>query len=171
MVRQWWVKRCVSVALAGINLQMMKRMSDVTRILDRVQGGDSEAADELLPLVFEELRKLAAAKMANEQPGQTLQPTALVHEAWLRLHRGLSPISALVFCAGLRWEWHHLQRHRRSPPRLSRINSWAGPIATLAYSVSVGNGMNALLRQRTGRLVAAGPLVRNNLEQSTLWNG
>ena len=60
-------------------------MSDVTRILERVQQGDSQAAEELLPLVYAELRKLAAARMANEQPGQTLQPTALVHEAWLRL--------------------------------------------------------------------------------------
>jgi RNA polymerase sigma factor (TIGR02999 family) len=60
-------------------------MSDVTRILDRVQQGDPKAADELLPLVYEELRKLAAHKMANEASGHTLQPTALVHEAWLRL--------------------------------------------------------------------------------------
>jgi len=60
-------------------------MSDVTRILDRVQEGDPKAAEELLPLVYEELRKLAAAKMAHQAPGQTLQATALVHEAWLRL--------------------------------------------------------------------------------------
>ena len=60
-------------------------MSDVTQILERVEHGDGTAAEELLPLVYEELRKLAAAKMANEPPGQTLQPTALVHEAWLRL--------------------------------------------------------------------------------------
>lgn len=60
-------------------------MSELTRILDRVQSGDPKAADELLPLVYEELRTLAAQKMAREAPGQTLQPTALVHEAWLRL--------------------------------------------------------------------------------------
>jgi RNA polymerase sigma factor (TIGR02999 family) len=60
-------------------------MSDVTRILDRVQQGDSNAAEELLPLVYEELRKLAAVRMANEKLGQTLQPTALVHEAWLKI--------------------------------------------------------------------------------------
>jgi len=60
-------------------------MSDVTRILQSVESGDASAAGELLPLVYEELRKLAAAKMANESPNQTLQPTALVHEAWLRL--------------------------------------------------------------------------------------
>ena len=60
-------------------------MSEVTRILDRAQQGDPKAAEELLPLVYEELRRLAARKMASEAPGQTLQPTALVHEAWLRL--------------------------------------------------------------------------------------
>jgi RNA polymerase sigma factor (TIGR02999 family) len=60
-------------------------MSDFTRILDRAQGGDPKAANELLPLVYEELRKLAVHRMACEAPGQTLQPTALVHEAWLRL--------------------------------------------------------------------------------------
>ena len=60
-------------------------MSQFTRVLDRIQEGNEKAADELLPLVYEELRKLAAHKMAGEAPGQTLQPTALVHEAWLRL--------------------------------------------------------------------------------------
>jgi len=60
-------------------------MTDFTRILDRVEQGDPKAADELLPLVYHELRKLAAHKMAGEAPGHTLQPTALVHEAWLRL--------------------------------------------------------------------------------------
>src|SRR5436309_14617996 len=60
-------------------------MSDVTRILDAIDQCDPKAADQLLPLVYEELRKLARARMANEAPGQTLQPTALVHEAWLKL--------------------------------------------------------------------------------------
>jgi RNA polymerase sigma factor (TIGR02999 family) len=59
--------------------------SDVTRLLGAMNDGDTSAADELLPLIYTELRKLAAAKMARELPGQTLQPTALVHEAWLRL--------------------------------------------------------------------------------------
>ena len=57
----------------------------MTRILEQVQQGDPKAAEELLPLVYEELRHLAAAKMTHENPGQTLQATALVHEAWLRL--------------------------------------------------------------------------------------
>lgn len=60
-------------------------MSEVTQLLDAIGAGDPRAADQLLPLVYEELRSLAAAKMARERPGQTLQPTALVHEAWLRL--------------------------------------------------------------------------------------
>jgi RNA polymerase sigma factor (TIGR02999 family) len=66
-------------------------MSDVTQILERVEKGDGKAAEELLPLVYEELRKLAAQKMAQEQPGHTLQPTALVHEAWLRLVGSANP--------------------------------------------------------------------------------
>ena len=60
-------------------------MSDVTRILSQIDSGDPAAADLLLPLVYEELRKLAAARLAHEKPGQTLQATALVHEAYLRL--------------------------------------------------------------------------------------
>jgi len=60
-------------------------MSDVTRILESIEQGDPTGAGQLLPLVYEELRKLAAARMAREAPGQTLQATALVHEAWLKL--------------------------------------------------------------------------------------
>ena len=60
-------------------------MSDVTRILSQIEQGDPQAAEQLLPLVYEELRKLAAAKLAQEKPGQTLQGTALVHEAYVRL--------------------------------------------------------------------------------------
>jgi RNA polymerase sigma factor (TIGR02999 family) len=60
-------------------------MSDVTRILSAIEKGDPRAADQLLPLVYEELRRLAAQKLAQEKPGQTLQATALVHEAYIRL--------------------------------------------------------------------------------------
>jgi RNA polymerase sigma factor (TIGR02999 family) len=60
-------------------------MSDVTRILSQIEQGDGKAAEQLLPLVYDELRKLAAEKMAQEAPGQTLQATALVHEAYIRL--------------------------------------------------------------------------------------
>jgi RNA polymerase sigma factor (TIGR02999 family) len=60
-------------------------MTDVTQILAAIEQGDPHAAEQLLPLVYDELRKLAAQKLAQEKPGQTLQPTALVHEAYLRL--------------------------------------------------------------------------------------
>lgn len=60
-------------------------MSDVTRIMLQIEQGDAQAAEQLLPLVYDELRKLAAAKLAHEKPGQTLQATALVHEAYLRM--------------------------------------------------------------------------------------
>ena len=60
-------------------------MSDVTRILSAIERGEQEAVEKLLPLVYQELRKLASAKLAKERPGQTLQPTMLVHEAYLRL--------------------------------------------------------------------------------------
>ena len=63
----------------------MAPMSDVTRILLQIESGDPSAAEQLLPLIYDELRKLAAARLAQEKPGQTLQATALVHEAYLRL--------------------------------------------------------------------------------------
>jgi RNA polymerase sigma factor (TIGR02999 family) len=66
-------------------------LSNVTRILESIDHGDPKAADELLPLVYGELRKLAGSKMAKESPNQTLQPTALVHEAWLRLVGNTEP--------------------------------------------------------------------------------
>jgi len=64
-------------------------MSDITCILSQIESGDPSAADKLLPLVYDELRKLAAAKMAQEKPGQTFQATALVHEAYVRLVGGV----------------------------------------------------------------------------------
>src|SRR5947207_15527517 len=66
-------------------------VADVTQILNAIEAGDPGAAAELLPLVYGELRKLAAARLAAEQPGQTLQATALVHEAYVRLVGGTQP--------------------------------------------------------------------------------
>ena len=66
-------------------------MTQMTSILESIDQGGRQAANELLPLVYAELRKLAAAKMSHESPNQTLQPTALVHEAWLRLAGNQSP--------------------------------------------------------------------------------
>src|SRR5262245_23470297 len=70
-------------------------MSDVTRILSAIEQGDPHAAEQLLPLVYDELRKLAAHKLAHEKPGQTLDATALVHEAYLRLVAGGEPAAGL----------------------------------------------------------------------------
>src|SRR5712672_1044609 len=67
---------------------MLTSMSEVTRILSAIEHGDPKAAEQLLPLVYDELRKLAAQRLAQEKPGQTLQATALVHEAYLRLVDG-----------------------------------------------------------------------------------
>jgi RNA polymerase sigma factor (TIGR02999 family) len=74
-----------AIIIAVLILGGMAAMNDVTQILSRIGSGDPTAAEQLLPLVYEELRKFAAAKLANEKPGQTLEATALVHEAYLRL--------------------------------------------------------------------------------------
>src|SRR5262245_1243639 len=76
---------------AGSVRAMLGGMADVTQILDAIEAGDASAAAELLPLVYDELRKLAASRLADEKPGQTLQPTALVHEAYVRLVGGEEP--------------------------------------------------------------------------------
>src|SRR5262249_34646611 len=79
-----WLAAHASVIFGG--------MSDVTRILSAIEQGDPHAASDLLPLVYAELRKLAATRLAQEKPGQTLEATALVHEAYLRLVDGGQPI-------------------------------------------------------------------------------
>jgi RNA polymerase sigma factor (TIGR02999 family) len=103
-------------------------MSQVTRILERAQAGDSQAADQLLPLVYDELRKLAAHKLAQESPDHTLQPTALVHEAWLRLNR--DPDSQRwdhqghFFAAAAEAMRRILVENARRKARLKRGGSW-----------------------------------------------
>ena len=77
---RWYVRGCHPSSLSH-----SEDLSEFTHILERVEHGDPKAAAELLPIVYEELRGLAARKMANEAAGHTLQPTALVHEAWMRL--------------------------------------------------------------------------------------
>jgi RNA polymerase sigma factor (TIGR02999 family) len=79
------VKALVRSRLSPIAAPYPEGLSEFTHILERVEHGDPKAAAELLPIVYEELRRLAARKMANEAAGHTLQPTALVHEAWMRL--------------------------------------------------------------------------------------
>ena len=80
----WFNDEC-SQCRVGLAPSFSLRVNEVTHILERAQTGDPGAAEELLPLVYDELRRLAGAKMAHEVAGQTLQPTALVHEAYLRL--------------------------------------------------------------------------------------
>src|SRR5262249_59095087 len=82
LVRARWAE---ASWLATPAADMLDRMSELTRILSAIERGDPAAAAQLLPLVYDELRQLAAQKLAHEQPGQTLQATALVHEAYLRL--------------------------------------------------------------------------------------
>src|ERR1035441_2815478 len=88
--------------------------SEDTRILSAIRNGDAQAAKELLPLVYDELRRLAAFKLAHENPGQTLQPTALVHEAWLRRRPGESGLErpAAFFRGGGRGDAPHSYRQR-----------------------------------------------------------
>lgn len=91
-------------------------MSQVTQIISRIESGDYAASDELLPLVYQELRKLAEAKLANEKPGQTLQATAIVHEAYVRLVAGSNP---------QQWEnsRHFFSAAAESMPRLNEEDS------------------------------------------------
>src|SRR5438045_9515660 len=98
-------------------------VGEITLILQRIEDGDAQAADRLLPLVYEELRKLAAARMAHEQAGQTLQPTALVHEAWLRLTNGEQPAfdgRGHFFAAGAEATRRILVENARRKGRLKR---------------------------------------------------
>src|SRR5436190_7545640 len=82
---------------------MLSFMTDVTQVLNAIEQGDPHAAGQLLPLVYDELRRLAAQKLAQEKPGQTLQPTALVHEAYLRLV-GEPAASAAGSRSGQSWD-------------------------------------------------------------------
>lgn len=96
-------------------------------MLEAIAQGDPEAAEELLPLVYNELRKLAAHKMANEPPGQTLQPTALVHEAWLRLGGDQQPAwhnRAHFIAAAAEAMRRILIERARSKNRLRRGGDW-----------------------------------------------
>jgi RNA polymerase sigma factor (TIGR02999 family) len=102
-------------------------MSDVTQLLSAIDSGDPKAASQLLPLVYEELRKLAAARMAHEQANHTLQPTALVHEAWLRLTGGEQPSfdgRGHFFAAAAEAMRRILIENARSKGRLKRGGEW-----------------------------------------------
>ena len=81
----------MTVVISSLSQSPCENMSDATLLLTAVEQGDPTAAEKLLDLLYQELRRLAASKMAQEAPGQTLQPTALVHEAWLRLVASKNP--------------------------------------------------------------------------------
>src|SRR5205809_4276629 len=81
----------MSLVIFTLSKSSCENMSDATALLTAVEQGDATAAEQLLNLLYDELRRLASSKMARESPGQTLQPTALVHEAWLRLVGSKSP--------------------------------------------------------------------------------
>jgi DNA-directed RNA polymerase specialized sigma24 family protein len=132
-------------------------MSAVTHILSQIEQGDPQAAEKLLPLVYDELRKLAAAKLAHEKPGQTLQATALVHEAWLRLvGGGRSEVRSQKS-----EEQAPTSDHR--PPASDRWNSrghFFGAAAEAMRRILVENARCKLTGKRGGQL------KRVNLEQS-----
>jgi RNA polymerase sigma factor (TIGR02999 family) len=100
----------------------MAEANEVTQILNAIQGGDSKAAEELLPLLYSELRQIAASKMASEAAGHTLQPTALVHEAWLRLGgpNQAWPSRAYFFAAAAEAMRRILVEHARRKQSLKR---------------------------------------------------
>jgi RNA polymerase sigma factor (TIGR02999 family) len=106
----------------------MAQPHEVTQILNAVQAGNAQAAEELLPLLYSELRKIAANKMANEAAGHTLQPTALVHEAWLRLVGGDQnawPSRAYFFAAAAEAMRRILVEHARRKQSLKRGGEFA----------------------------------------------
>jgi RNA polymerase sigma factor (TIGR02999 family) len=139
-------------------------MSDVTRLLDAAAAGDPKAAAELLPLVYDELRKLAAARMAAEAPGQTLQPTALVHEAYLRLVGGSQPQDwngrGHFFAAAAEAMRRVLVEAARGKGRVKRGGDWRRvDFERLDPAASVSPDQLVALDDALGRLSALDPLA------------
>jgi RNA polymerase sigma factor (TIGR02999 family) len=123
-------------------------MPDVTHILSAIEQGDRHAADQLLPLVYDELRKLAAQKLAHEQPGQTLEATALVHEAYIRL---VTP--------------------SKSPPSQGGEREGASWNSRGHFFAAAAEAMRRILVERARRrhaLKRGGQVVRVNLDESAL---
>jgi RNA polymerase sigma factor (sigma-70 family) len=144
-------------------------MSDVTSILSQIDAGDPQAAEQLLPLVYDELRKLAAAKLAHEQPGQTLQATALVHEAYLRLVKpgggslelGIGEESAEV---GDQRSGEDNRPDSRSPPSAS----WQSRGHFFAAAAEAMRRILVEAARRKKRLKRGGDLERAPLEEDLL---
>jgi RNA polymerase sigma factor (TIGR02999 family) len=137
-------------------------LSAVTRILNRVEQGDPKAAEELLPLVYEELRKLAAHRMAKEAPGQTLQPTALVHEAWLRLageEKARWAGRAQFFAAAAEAMRRILIERARAKARLKRGRDWQRvDLETLDLAVTTDEATLLAVHEALDKLAAVEPL-------------
>src|SRR5262245_58300575 len=137
-------------------------MSEVTRILDALQHGDSKAADDLLPLVYEELRRLAAHKMANEAPGHTLQPTALVHEAWLRLTGGAQQAwngRGHFFAAAAEAMRRILVENARRKRRFKHVGDWQRiHLTTLDVAITTDDEQLLALDEALETLAARDPL-------------
>jgi len=156
----WWLMRWRGI---------LARMSDVTRILERIERGEPQAAEKLLPLVYDELRRLAAQMMAHENIGQTLQPTALVHEAYLRLVGG---------SRGNRSDRNDDVSARGARPRADRAAP-ASPPATgepnwqnrRHFFAAAAEAMRRILvenARRKGRLKRGGQRVRQQLDSQQL---
>lgn len=134
-------------------------MSEVTRILSAIEQGDPGAANELLPLVYGELRKLAADRMAGEKPGQTLQPTALVHEAYLRLvgSDATQPWNSRghFFAAAAEAMRRIMINHARDKNRQKRSGGWRRlDIASLDLAENAGDDELEALHEALERLSA-----------------
>src|SRR5215207_4899014 len=141
---------------------MLGRMPDVTRLLEAAEAGDPAAAAELLPLVYDELRKLAASRLAAEKPGQTLQATALVHEAYLRLVGGDQVWNGRghFFAAAAEAMRRILVERARGAAREKRGGDWRRvDFEELDAATSVTPDQLVALDDALGRLAALDPLA------------
>jgi RNA polymerase sigma factor (TIGR02999 family) len=143
-------------------------VSDLTHILNRVSQGDALAAGELLPLVYEELRKLAAVRMAQEQANQTLQPTALVHEAWLRLTGGGQPAfdgRGHFFAAAAEAMRRILVENARRKGRLKRGGEWERVgLDNLDVAITTNDDTLLAVHEALGKLAALDPVGAKLIE-------
>jgi RNA polymerase sigma factor (TIGR02999 family) len=143
-------------------------MSDVTQILERVEQGDPKAAEELLPLVYEELRKLAARQMAQEPPGHTLQATALVHEAWLRLvgapHQDWNSRNHFFMAAAQAMRRILIERARQKARRKRGGDQQRVPLQELELATNADSETLLLVEEAMERLAATDPLKARLVE-------
>jgi RNA polymerase sigma factor (TIGR02999 family) len=141
---------------------MLAGMSEVSRILSETSAGDPRAAEELLPLVYEELRKLAAVRLAGEKAGQTLQPTALVHEAYLRLVGNAEPWSGRghFFAAAAEAMRRILIERARGAAREKRGGDWRRiDFESIDPTTSITPDQLVALDDALERLTALDPLA------------